>query len=52
VKPWLLGLACLAALLVSDCSGAPPTAPEDPPRHWCMHELHRALGRWLFPSTP
>ncbi|AZC26078.1 hypothetical protein C4K39_4429 [Pseudomonas sessilinigenes] len=51
MKPWLRGLAYFALLLLSDCGRVPPASSDEPPRHWCVHELHRALGKFFFPST-
>ncbi|WP_081818730.1 hypothetical protein [Pseudomonas sp. PH1b] len=48
MKAWLFGLACIAALLLGDRNGAPPVPGDEPPRHWCVHEWHRALGEFFF----
>ena len=30
---------------------APLAPPDEPPRHWCVHEWHRALDELFFPPT-
>ncbi|WP_186828443.1 hypothetical protein [Pseudomonas chlororaphis] len=42
-------LLCLGALLVTDCSV--PAQVEETSAHWCLHDLHRALGDFFFPQT-
>ncbi|AZD63004.1 hypothetical protein [Pseudomonas chlororaphis] len=47
----LFVLLCLGALLVTDCSAPVPGRVEQGSSHWCLHELHRALGDFFFPQT-
>ncbi|MNN53906.1 hypothetical protein D3C81_1686940 [compost metagenome] len=39
----LVCLACASSLLLSDTQILPRLQAQDP-RHWCIHEFHRALG--------
>ncbi|WP_277591876.1 hypothetical protein [Pseudomonas chlororaphis] len=47
----LFVLLGLGVLLVTDCSVPLPSRVEESPSHWCLHELHRALGDFFFPQT-
>ncbi|AKA22498.1 hypothetical protein [Pseudomonas chlororaphis] len=42
----LLGLG---GLLFTDCSMS--VRVEETQAHWCLHELHRALGDFFFPQA-
>jgi len=49
VKARLIGLLCLSALLVADCSASGRAVSDDMSRHWCVHELYRAIGEFFHP---
>ncbi|AZC33416.1 hypothetical protein ACTJKT_30045 [Pseudomonas sp. 22526] len=49
MKTLLFVLLCLGGLLLVDCSV--PVRAEETSSHWCLHELHRALGDFFFPQT-